>query len=97
MKEHSGYRKVTPGKFQATIMVVFSNSKIQGIITATHTFNSSIFRYFLHQLSSTLSEDYGLIWDNSKIHSAKIVQDFAIERKLTIITIPAYWPFANAW
>ena len=97
LKGRSGYRGVTPGKFQATFMVAFSKTKIQGIIATTHTFNSNIFRYFLHQLSSTLSEDYALIWDNSKIHTAKIVQDFAIERKLTIITIPAYWPFVNAW
>ena len=77
LKGQSGYRGVTPGKFQATFMVAFSKTKIQGIIATTHTFNSNIFRYFLHQLSSTLSEDYALIWDNSKIHTAKIVQDFA--------------------
>ena len=78
-------------------MVAFSKTKIQGIIATTHTFNSNIFRYFLHQLSLILSEDYVLIWDKSKIHTAKIVQDFAIEHKLMITTISAYWPFINSW
>ena len=96
-KGKSGYRKLIPGKFQATFIVAVSMKKIHGVLSTTKTIDSQVFKYFLCRLAQSMDENYAIVCDNSKVHVSKLIQDFLKEHKLWIITIPAYCPWVNAW
>ena len=40
--------------------------------------------------------NYCIIYDNASIHKTKLIQSISIESKITILTIPSYWPVLNA-
>ena len=40
--------------------------------------------------------NYCIIYDNASIHKIKLIQSISIESKITILTIPSYWPVLNA-
>ena len=92
-----GYKQLMPGKFQATFMLAFSVKKVYGVMATTGTFNAHKFIYFLSKIRSTAQDKYAVIWDNSKVHVASVVQKFLKEQELWIISIPPYWPYVNAW
>ena len=44
-----------------------------------------------------MDEEYAFIWDNATIHNSLLIQKFLADNKLSLITIPKYCPFVNAW
>ena len=86
-----------PGRFQATFMIAFSAKKIHGVVATAGTFNAERFIYFLSNIANTLHEKYVIVWDNSKVHVAASVKNFLEKHDMLMISIPAYWPFVNAW
>ena len=90
-----GYCKLLPNKFQASFMLAISSEKVHGIMATPNTFNAEKFKYFLEQLVNSTTSKYAIICDNAKIHLANLIQKYLAERKISLITIPAYSPFVN--
>ena len=40
--------------------------------------------------------NYCIIYDNASIHKTKLIESISIKSKITILTIPPYWPVLNA-
>ena len=41
------------------------------------------------------SSPFVIIWDNAKVHSNKLIEDFLVKSKLRAISIPQYTPVLN--
>ena len=96
-KRKPGYYTLSPGSFQATFMIAFSAKWIYGVLATNETFNSENFICYLKTIHNYADKEFVVIWDNSKVHVAKHVQEYLYKSKVWAITIPPYWPFINAW
>ena len=90
-----GHKTLFPSSFQSSIMISFSNKKIQGAIATPNTYNSKKNIYFIKNLSYKISDRYALVWDNARIHKSIDVIKFIEQHRLCIAWITTYWSFVN--
>ena len=85
------------GSFSMSFWIWFSKNKIYGIMGTNDTFNSIMFKYFLHQMLQYLLNKWVLVADNASIHKTDEIKRFLLSSNLLLTTIPTYSPWLNPW
>ena len=79
-----------------------SEKKIYGILGVEGSITSDIIKHYITELvlnrkwdPDMSSSPFVIIWDNAKVHSNKLIEDFLVKSKLRAISIPQYTPVLN--
>ena len=86
-----------------SVIWAFSEHKFYRLIINPQTNNQHTFQHFLMKLMDArkkeienINNKFCIIYYNASIHKTKAIQRFAIINRLSILTIPPYWPVLNA-
>ena len=80
-----------------------SEDQIYGVLGVEGSVTSNIVKHYITELVSRRkcdperdSKSFVFIWDNSKVHSNKLISNFLENSKLKTISIPQYTPVLNS-
>ena len=110
LKSYGWARKGQPGRrtikstgFRMSFIVAHSQTRIEGIVGTSTTFNQIKYAHFLKMFVSKLKNDpevhnerLVIVADNWRFHRAKRIQKFFKKEGLIWLFIPPYSPEANA-
>ena len=89
--------------FSISIILAVSEQHIYGIIWNESSNDAKVFCYFLSKVCQVVLNMIGdrifkwIYWmDNSSIHKTLAVKEFWENSKISVVTIPPYWPSLNA-
>ena len=87
-----------------SFICALSEKKIYGILGVEGSITSDIIKHYITELvlnrklgPDMSSSSFVIIWDNAKVHSNKLIEDFLVKSKLRAISIPQYTPVLNPW
>ena len=89
---------------QFFFICALSEKKIYGILGVEGSITSDIIKHYITELVLNRKWDpdmssslFVIIWDNAKMYSNKLIEDFLVKSKLRAISIPQNIPVLNPW
>ena len=99
-----GWVKIGKSDFAMPFICDLSEKKIYGILGVEGSITSDIIKHYITELvlnrkwdPDMSSSPFVIIWDNAKVHSNKLIEDFLVKSKLRAISIPQYTLVLNPW
>ena len=99
-----GWVKINKSDFAMSFIWALSDHQIYGILGVEGSVTSEIFKHYITELvskrkciSGSTSKPFVFIWDNSRVHSNELINNFLANSKLRAISIPQYSPVLNPW
>ena len=99
-----GWVKINKSDFAMSLIWALSDHQIYGILGVEGSVTSEIFKHYITDLvfkrkciSGSTSKPFVFIWDNSRVHSNELINNFLANSKLRAISIPQYSPVLNPW
>ena len=99
-----GWVKINKSDFAMSFIWALSDNQIYGLIGVEGSVTSDIVKHYVVELvykrnreSDMTSKPFVIIWDNAKVHSNELIENFLVKSKLRAISIQLYTPVLNQW